>query len=290
LTPNQLNTDFEKYESMLVRINDATLPSGTYNGTKTIATTAGDFKLYTMTSATFSGNTMPTGSLSLIGYTDQSTNDNRLVLRNPATDVIGGSGGGGGSTTDKTIMEIRDLFSGAALTLGKFKIKGGVISDKDSLNTDTRNLVIQDATGGVVVRFASNHAFKLNDEVEIDIEGASLELFSGLLQVNNVQNSKAVKTGNKVTTPRTATISEIITNFSQWESTLLKINNVTFPSGNYSGSKKLQSGTDTIISFTRSAATFANRPMPTGSRNVTGVLSIFGGVRQINIRSTSDVQ
>lgn len=290
LTSNQLTADFEKYESMLVRIDNATLPSGTYSGTKTITTSSGDFKLYTMTTATFSGNTMPTGSLSLIGYVDQSATEDRLVLRNPAIDVIGGSGGGGGTTTDKTIMEIRNLFSGAAQTLGKFKIKGGVISDKDSLNTDTRNLIIQDATGGIVVRFASNHVFKLNDEVEVDIEGASLEQFSGLLQINNVQNAKAVKTGNKVTTPRTATITDIIANFSQWESTLLKINNVTFPSGNYSGSKKLQSGTDTIISFTRSAATFANRPMPTGSRNVTGILSIFGSVRQINLRSTADVQ
>jgi hypothetical protein len=151
---------------MLVRINDATLPSGTYNGTKTITTSSGDFKLYTMTTATFSGNTMPTGSLSLIGYVDQSATEDRLVLRNPATDVIGGSGGGGGTLVDKSIMEIRDLFTGAALSLGKFKIKGTVISDRSFKNIVDNNIVIQDTSGGIVVRFTAVHSFDINDVVE----------------------------------------------------------------------------------------------------------------------------
>lgn len=291
LTPNQLTADFEKYESMLVRINDATLPSGTYNGTKTITTSSGDFKLYTMTTATFSGNTMPTGSLSLIGYTDQSTTDNRLVLRNPATDVIGGSGGGGGGTlVDKSIMEIRDLFTGAALSLGKFKIKGTVISDRSFKNIADNNLVIQDTSGGIIIRFSVAHTFDINDVIEIEVEGFSLEQFSNQLQINNATLAKATKVGTNTITPRTTTIPLLLSNFNKWESTLVKIANVTLPSGTYNGSKNVISGSDTVQTFTRSLATFSGSTMPTGNRSLTGILGTFNTTRQVNIRSTSDIQ
>ena len=313
LTPNQLTADFEKYESMLVRIDNATLPSGTYSGTQTIATSSGDFKLYTMTTAMFSGNTMPTGSLSLIGYVDQGTNDNRLVLRNPAIDVIGGSGGGGGATTDKTIMEIRNMFSGNGVILGKYKIKGVVISDRIANNTQSANIVIQDATGGIVVRFSAsktsgtpvNHSFNLNDEVEIVLEGDSLSKFRGLLQISRAQVSEATKVGTGSISPRVATIPEIIANFNQWESTLVKVINVnltpvdsTYSSStsNTTNPRHINNGTDKMVLFTRfsatsslNRATFYNDLMPNGVRSLTGLLTFFD-IQQISIRNSSDVQ
>jgi hypothetical protein len=72
----------------------------------------------------------------------------------------------------------------------------------------------------------------LGDEVEIAISDVELSEFNKLLQVNNVPLPNATKksSGNTLT-PRTATIAEIIANFNAWESTLVKIANVTITGG-----------------------------------------------------------
>ena len=61
-----------------------------------------------------------------------------------------------------------------------------VISDKDNGNITGRNLVLQDESGGIVVRFEDDHNFALNQEVEVLISGQELSEFNGLLQVNDV--------------------------------------------------------------------------------------------------------
>jgi DNA/RNA endonuclease YhcR with UshA esterase domain len=189
-------------------------------------------------------------------------------------------------------MSIRTLYTGSTTTItANKKIKGIVISDKDNGNTDVRNMVIQDSTGGIVVRFASNHSFPLNAEVEVIVSSQELSAFMGLLQVNNVSNSLATQTGTGSVTPKVATIAQVNTNFTAWESTLIKILDATItPAGGvYNGSKTLNDGTGTVTLYTRSAASFSNTNYPSTTVDVTGILAPFNTTKQISIRNLGDI-
>jgi hypothetical protein len=191
------------------------------------------------------------------------------------------------------IMSIRGFYSGTDVTIpGGIFITGIVISDKTNGNFDSKNMVLQDASGGIVVRFNAAHNFSLGDEVTVDLSGQKLTSYNGLVEVDNVPLNNATLTGTGIITPRTATVAEILVNAQLWESTLLKITNAQFSGGNgkYSGTISLNDGTGMLKVYTRSSATFANVNYPTASNlTVTGVLGNFNGP-QLNLRSTSDVQ
>jgi hypothetical protein len=71
---------------------------------------------------------------------------------------------------------------------------------------------------------------------------------------------------------------------------LVTIQGGTFASGTFSGSKDFTVGTDKIVHFTRSQASFASANVPSGPVNITGVLSYFNTTKQILIRNRLDIQ
>lgn len=90
-------------------------------------------------------------------------------------------------------------------------------------------------------------------------------------------------------TPRQATIQEIHDNFEAWESTLVKIIDVTFPEGGtYMGSKTLDDGTAEIIHFTRNDANFAGASVPDGPVTITAIVTQYDD-HQVSIRNLGDI-
>ncbi|MFM8433224.1 MAG: DUF5689 domain-containing protein, partial [Bacteroidota bacterium] len=177
------------------------------------------------------------------------------------------------------------------------KITGVVISDISGNNLDSKNMVIQNGNTGIVVRFTNAHTFAVGDRVQVIVSGQELSEYRGWLQVNNVPNGYATVIGNGTVTPRTVTIADIIANYSSWESTLLRINGVTISGGttpgNYGGSTTLTDATGTMVMYTRSAAIFSTTAYPTGTVNVTGILSEYTSstfTPQFLLRTTADVQ
>jgi hypothetical protein len=245
--------------------------------------------------ATFAGKNLPNGNGSLVAISSVYGSDLQLFIRD-TYDVIMDTarcGGGGGPTTLVSIATTRGYFSGTTTNApnGK-KIKGIVTSSSAGGNTDPKNMVIQDATAGIVVRFTATHAFLLGDEVEVDISGQELSEFAGLLEVNNVPNSNAVKTGTGSVTPAVVTIAQINANFEAWESTLVTVNSATISGTGttYSGSRTLTDASGTMTLYTRSQATFSGTTYPTNTVNVTGFLVPFNATKQISIRTLADVQ
>jgi DNA/RNA endonuclease YhcR with UshA esterase domain len=192
-----------------------------------------------------------------------------------------------------SVLSVRGFHSGSDITIpAGVSVKGIVISDKANGNFDPKNMVIQDESGGIVIRFSTAHNFSLNDEVEVDLSGQKLTSYNGLIEVDLVPLTNATKTATGIITPRIATVAEIVANANLWESTLVKITGAQFSgaSGKYSGTITLNDGTGVLNVYTRTGATFANTNFPTGSNlSVTGVVGDFNGV-QLNIRSTADVQ
>ncbi|MDZ4679287.1 MAG: DUF5689 domain-containing protein [Saprospiraceae bacterium] len=287
-TVAEINANLNAWESTLVKVKNATLSGGaTYSGSRTLSDGTGSIILFTRSQATFSGAALPTGNVDVVALISQF-NDAQLSIRS-LNDVTGG--GNGGDPVEISLGELRTLFAGGASSVpAAKKVKGIVISDATNFNWADRNLVIQDASGGIAVRFTAAHAIALGQEVEIIVSGAELSEFNGLLQVNNVPNGNATSLGaGTLPTPRQATIAEILTNLEAWESTLVKIINVTITGGGtYSGAKSLNDGTGTMDMFTRSQATFSGTSVPAGAVTIVAVVSQFN-VGQVIIRNTSDV-
>lgn len=247
--------------------------------------------------ADFATAKTPSGKGSITGVLGIFGSDYQLFLRD-LNDVNMNEARCGQSTGNETLVDIssiRALFSGATtfVPAGR-KIKGIVISDRAGNNVNSRNIFIQDATGGIVARFDVAHSFNLGDEVEIVVSDVELSEFNKLLQVNNVPltNAKRISAGNTVT-PRIATIAEINTNFNAWESTLVRISNVSITGGatlgSNNGNSTLNDGTGTIAMFTNANATFSSMATPTTPVTLTGIVSDFNA-KQILMRNASDIQ
>jgi hypothetical protein len=261
----------------------------------------------------FAGFGVPNGNGNIVALYTVFGNTKQLTIRDTADLKLwgarcgsggGGGGGGGGTGTLTDISAIRALLTGTTATIpANTKITGIVISDRVANNTQSQNIVVQQGDGlsGIVVRFASAtpaHTFNMGDSIDVVISGATLGRFSGVMQVSNVPLASAtLVAAGKVITPRVATVAQVSANQPGWESTLVKILNVTISGGtggNWSGTTRFGDGSGTIDHFTRTGATgatFANSPYPTGVRaSATAIVSKFNTTNQINIRNTADVQ
>jgi hypothetical protein len=89
LTIAQLNAEFPKYESTLVKIVNANvIGGGSYSGSKTLVDGTGSITLYTLSTALFASQPVPAGTKSFVGIATPFTGGvKELKLRDPASDV-----------------------------------------------------------------------------------------------------------------------------------------------------------------------------------------------------------
>ena len=297
ITVANLLANPETYESSLVKIVNAGISgSTTYSGGLDLTDGTGTIDLFTRFTASFAANPVPCGTLEVVGIMGQFTTY-QIQLRDPAVDVTGGTPCGSGATL-ANIQDVRAQFTGASGPVsGSLKIRGIVISDRANSNIVSQNAVIQDSLGfGVTVRFTANHTLNLGDKVEINITGATLEEFNGLLQVSQLATttSTVVSTGNSVT-PRVATLAQINTNSETWESTLVRVDNIssitsggpTF--GSAGGNLVVNDGSGSITFYTRTAATYSSSTVPATPFDVIGIIGQFNTTKQISARNASDI-
>ncbi len=148
---------------------------------------------------------------------------------------------------------------------------------------------------GIIVRFSSNNTFNVGDEIEVDIGNDSINKFAGALQVNGVDISRVIKiSSGNIVTPRVATLAEINLNFYDWESTLVKVENVTINAGTvstYAGSKPLTDATGGgVVLYTSNGATFSANNHPATATSITGYLTPYNTTFELSIRNLNDVQ
>jgi len=253
--------------------------------------------LRTSNYANFATIPVPQGNGEIIGVYSIFNSTKQFTIRDTTDVRFYGSRCGSGPTTLMNTADVRALFTGSTTYAPNGRrITGVVISDRSTNNLNSRNIYLQQGNNlsGILVRFDANHSFNLGDSIDVNISGQELSEFNALLQVNNVPLGYAslISTG-KTITPRTATISEVNTNFEAWESTLVKIVNINSltggSAGNWSGNVTLSDGTGNLIAFTSSSATFASTPYPATALSLTGYLTPFNATKEISIRNLSDV-
>jgi len=298
ITPNIVSVENilsngDNLESTLVQINDVSLSGSTWGDGVDVSDNSGSINVFTFFSSTFADDVVPGTAESLVAIVSRF-NDVQLNLRN-ASDINGGGiNPPGGDPVEVSIQSIRDLWSGAGsiATVGADqKISGVVISDFANGNITGRNLVVQNGTEGIVVRFNEDHSFAVGDNIEVVISGQEVSDFNGLVQLNNIPNANAsVSTASEVISPLEIGIDAVLASPSVYESTLVKFNGVTISGAStFNGSTTVSDGSNDIPMFTRGDATFSDDAVPGGSVNLTGIIGNFNGV-QINMRSGADVE
>lgn len=236
--------------------------------------------------ASFAGEPTPEGNGTITGVLGIFGSTYQLVIRD-LNDV--NMTGDRCASNVFTIAQIRNLFSGGPTTVPAGSIRGVVTSDYTSQSVTGRNLYMQDATAGIVVRFDANHPFTLGDEITLDVSGANLSEFNGLLQLDGLSTGAGFVEGHPGdVTPRNATVLEVLNNAQAWESTLVRIENVTLSGTTFNGEVMVTDATGTMIMFTRSQATFSSNPLPTGEVDITALITEFNAP-QLLIRNASDV-
>jgi hypothetical protein len=194
------------------------------------------------------------------------------------------------SVNQFTASSLRQLFSQGTTTVPGGTLQGTVISNYNSNSVDGHNVYVQDATGGIVLRFFDFHSFNLGDLISVDVGGGTLSEFHGLLQVGGleIEGGTVVSHPGDVT-PRNATVSEVLNNAQAWESTLVKIDKAVLTDNTiYNGSVTVKDATGSMVLFTRSASTFANEALPTDTVSIIAIVSEFDAP-QLIIRNSSDV-
>src|ERR1043165_3810966 len=161
-------------------------------------------EMYNSGYSLFANHLTPSGNGKLVAIYSLYNTTGQLLLRSESDlDMDSTRCGGNVVVTGNGIMGIRGLHQGSDVTIPSGKsVKGIVISDGTNGNTDPKNLVLQDTTGGIVIRFVSNHSFAPGDEVTVDVSGLTLTDYNGLYEITNTPNGNASVTGSGTITPR----------------------------------------------------------------------------------------
>jgi hypothetical protein len=253
--------------------------------------------------ASFANELTPTGKGSITAVYSIFGTTNQLFIRNTndvsMTDVrCNGSTGGGGTGgpvtgTEVPIGDLRKAWAaGQTTTAANTKIKGTVISDKDTKNIAVASCVVQGADGkGITVRFTGAHSFALGDVIEVATNSAVLSEFNGLLQVAGGSASSASKVGTGTVTPNKLTLAQIEADFENLESTLVQVVDAkASTTAKYSGSINLSDASNgKIVLYTATAATFASDALPGDVITLNAIVGQFNTTKQLQIRKASDV-
>lgn len=186
-----------------------------------------------------------------------------------------------------TIAELR-----TGLTDGtEYKFTGeGVVTVKQ----DSRNQkFIQDATGAILIDDSQG---LITSAVEVgqaitNLTG-TLTLYNGLMQFIPKGNAEVVASPNFVPAAQELTVTELQTNFEQYESELVLVKNLTFTStGTFAASKNYNTtdGSKTLVFLTNfGKADYIGTDIPTATKDITGIAIEYNGTAQLAARSLAD--
>lgn len=242
--------------------------------------------------ANFAGVSIPNGNGSITCIYSVYNFSKQILIRDTGDVQLKGTRCNGGPAVETSIANIRSMYNGHDIKLGAYKIGGVVISDAASKNIATGNVVLQDGNAGIAVYFGGTITYNIGDSIVLDVTGDSLQSYNGSLEIKTAAGTVKpipVATGRTII-PQQLSISQLNSNLSNVEFTLIKITNARANGGiTYSGSRTLTDASGNITLFTSSSATFANDNLPTEESDWIGFGKFFGSTKEFVIRNTNDV-
>lgn len=199
-----------------------------------------------------------------------------------------------------TIQQLRDLFAGEAITFTEeYSVFGVVTADETSGNL-FRNVYVEDGEAAINLRLQASGGLYQGDSIRIYLPGTVLNIFSGMMQLDNVSSIDNVikqKTGVNVA-PQTVTVNDIT---PELQGKLIKLENVEFVGAelnqtfadaiNLANANRTLTDCDGNIVIVRTSgfANFANQLIPEGNGSIIAVVGQFNTTMQLYIRAISEV-
>lgn len=207
-----------------------------------------------------------------------------------------------------TIAQLKAMHTfGTTQVIDEDLIISGVVVADDSSGNFYRNLVIQDETAGIEVRFGVTelyNEFPTGRQVYVNCKGLTLSDYNGVTQIGEIQEAVLEEhickgAQNQTITPKVVTIADLNVDLI---STLIQLDNVQFASGSagapFADAVNLESvnhtieecnGQNTVLLRSSGYADFATQLTSTGSGSIIAVYSVFGDDQQLYIRNPRDV-
>ncbi len=232
--------------------------------------------------AKFASELTPIGKGNVIGVYKVFSGDKQISIRTPSDLQMGvvrcnGSSGPSGNESLMPIDSLRMSYPGSATGPVERKIRGTVISDLNTIHTDDQNVIIQDATGGILVRFVTPHSYTRGQVIEVVVTGLPLTEYNELLEVEQVPPLYAKAVGTATETPIVISLADLSADFEKYESSLVELQNVSFSgTGTYNSTTMISDGTISMLLYTGSLATYAGQAYPTTQiSKMTGIASQY---------------
>ncbi|MBI3135615.1 MAG: choice-of-anchor J domain-containing protein [Bacteroidetes bacterium] len=177
----------------------------------------------------------------------------------------------------------------------------GIITMDESSGNIYKQLYVQDQTAAIQVRLTASCDFKVGDSVRIDLNGAYLSDYAGVIQLDSIDPAKDIirQSSDNTVNPAVKTIDQITL---ADEAMLVKLENVQFQYGelsntfadaaNQSSENRIieDCSGNTIIVRTSGYASFAGTDLPTGNGSIVCIVNQFNGELQLIVRSFNEVK
>jgi len=243
--------------------------------------------------ADFATELVPQGNGNLTVIASRFRDDLQLFIRDLNDVQFEGDrcdGSGGTATNEIEISDIKSRYYDLGADAAEVGfISGVVISDRNNPSHNNQNIVLQNGSHGIVVRFSSEHSFNVGDQLEVTVSGQEVSEFNDLLQINNVPTFNVVIKGNgSLPAAKEVTIDEILEDQNNYESTRVLIKNAELSGSTYGSNVTVDDGTESIQLYTRSTASFAGDNVPSGKVELTAIVGHFNNP-QVIINDLDDV-
>jgi hypothetical protein len=209
------------------------------------------------------------------------------------------------------LLVLKNAYKGSDLQIqasdldGATLVGGVVISDNAGKNFPVGSLIMQNTARnlvrGIIIDLGTATSTLVpGDSINVNVTGGMLTRVGNTLVLKNIAPSAITKIGaNKPVAPRTVALGELLANFSNYESTLVKVTADTKPlpaSGDtYAGSKTINDGgASDVTLYTQAAATFAGNGLPASATYIGipfygAANGDYGTDPQLRVRTSSDV-
>ena len=246
--------------------------------------------------ADFANNPLPEGSGKIRGILTRYNDDYQLFMRSESDISMSG---------DRSTENILGLDALKSRPEGEISdnvfVEGIVTLSPANGNITDRNIVMQDETGGIVVRFDENVGTQVNegDILRIALNGANLGSFADVKQISEVTYNGEIggerivtKVSENATLPDPIKVSLEDIKSGDYQSVIVEIENVQFSTDDVnkdvSGSRTITDCDSKLSIFTRENASFANTKTPEGAGNIVGIASNYYADKQLLLRNTDN--
>lgn len=195
------------------------------------------------------------------------------------------------------ISEIRAV--GVGNTIGDNAVVCGVVISNKDLNdlTSKKAVIIQDETAGVYLYLAADASFARGDKVTVDLSGAQVSEYGGLIQINGLANDKVqlVSSDNEIVA-KTVSIDDFLAN--KYESQYVAIADVQVQDSdlsktwvqndNHSNINIVDKSGKKFVVRSSKYSNFKDETVPQGSGTIKGIGSYFNSTLQLVFSDADD--